>query len=154
MRVVAAADVGLVLRLMHPIELSVALQAFESSKEKLFDFLAEFIPLIGAAALPYIVDIKNVCVTVFTKDKSARVKNASFAPLIQIFALCDSYTDETRSQLAVDLGVARLAEKSVSSPRVAGLLPHGHVSGTLVRLLARSARPAQQVRFCLLACSQ
>ena len=94
---------------------SMEIADFDSAKDKLLDFLTAFIPKIGSSALSYIVEIKSVCVSLFTREKAARVRNASFGPLLEVFKLCDSYTPETRSQLAVELGVSKLVEKYIDA---------------------------------------
>ncbi len=58
---------------------------WELGKEVLLRFLAEYIPkLRGRGVLPFCVDIKEVCVSTFLRDRAARVKTASLAPLIAV----------------------------------------------------------------------
>ena len=69
-----------------------------------------------------ILTYQTVCLLIFTRDKSARVKTATFAPLIEaslgcsnltgkMFGLQDVFAANTVSQLARDLGISKLIEK-------------------------------------------
>jgi hypothetical protein len=57
----------------------------EACKEILLKFLGEYIAKLGGNnVLPFCVDIKDTCVATFLRDKAARVKLASLAPLVAV----------------------------------------------------------------------
>eukprot|EP00048_Salpingoeca_helianthica_P009248 m.132741 g.132741 ORF g.132741 m.132741 type:complete len:3967 (+) comp14817_c0_seq1:97-11997(+) len=86
-------------------------EIFDLAKENVLNTLTTLIPLLGQRVLPYITEIKNVCVSIYTRDKAARCKTASFGPLIELLSLHDLFTANTMGQLARDLAVPKLIEK-------------------------------------------
>ncbi len=58
---------------------------FEGCKEQLLKFLAEYLPKLGSRTIISLcVDVKEVCVAIFLRDKAARVRTASLSPLIAV----------------------------------------------------------------------
>ncbi|XP_077348787.1 DNA-dependent protein kinase catalytic subunit isoform X2 [Lithobates pipiens] len=66
---------------------SLSVEEFRDCREEALKFLCAFLEKIGQNVQPYAVDIKNVCVVVYTKEKYAKCKVAALDLLIKLLQL-------------------------------------------------------------------
>ncbi|XP_040210104.1 DNA-dependent protein kinase catalytic subunit [Rana temporaria] len=66
---------------------SLNVEEFRDCREEALKFLCAFLEKIGLNVQPYAVDIKNVCVVVYTKEKYAKCKVAALDLLIKLLQL-------------------------------------------------------------------
>lgn len=62
-------------------------EQFDVCKERLLRMLADYLPRLGKRLAACSVQVKDVCMLLFAKDKTARVKAACFAPLMAVRTL-------------------------------------------------------------------
>ncbi|KAL8588519.1 hypothetical protein ACOMHN_043868 [Nucella lapillus] len=60
---------------------------FQSSKAALLDLIARFALRVEKKILPYALDIKEVSISTFSRDRSAKVKNAAITALVKVLRL-------------------------------------------------------------------
>ncbi|KAK7506702.1 hypothetical protein BaRGS_00002177 [Batillaria attramentaria] len=60
---------------------------FQSSKAGLLDLMSGLAQKMGKKLLPYALDVKEVCMSAFSRDRSAKVKNAAISALIKVIEL-------------------------------------------------------------------
>ena len=98
-----------------PPLLKLLLLQWEQCKETLLRFLTQYIAkLPGASVLPLCVEIKEACFTTFLRDRTARVKAASLAPLTSV-RLCARW-DPMHSVITMEL-LALWGEQVARQPR-------------------------------------
>ncbi|KAK7113369.1 hypothetical protein V1264_012668 [Littorina saxatilis] len=78
---------------------------FQSSKAAVLDLISGFAQKVEKKILPYALDIKEVCISAFTRDKSAKVKNAAICALIKVIELT------VGSQMGEDLKIDKMVNK-------------------------------------------
>ncbi|XP_076445486.1 DNA-dependent protein kinase catalytic subunit-like [Babylonia areolata] len=78
---------------------------FQSSKAALLDLIAQFALLVEKKIVPYALDIKEVCMSAFTRDRSAKVKNAAVTALVKVLRLT------VGSQMGDDLKIDKMVNK-------------------------------------------
>ncbi|XP_072267337.1 DNA-dependent protein kinase catalytic subunit isoform X2 [Pyxicephalus adspersus] len=66
---------------------SLNVEEFRDCREEALKFLYTFLEKIGQNVQPYVVDIKHVCVAVYTKEKFAKCKLAALDLLIKLLQL-------------------------------------------------------------------
>jgi DNA-dependent protein kinase catalytic subunit len=101
---------------------------FASCKEQLLILLNDFAKITGKDILPYVASIKEVCVSLFIKDKTAKVQNAIFPLLITVLSL------SSKSEYINQLNIPKLSDKFFQ----AALQPTKHsstVRGAIYHLL-------------------
>ncbi|XP_064600499.1 DNA-dependent protein kinase catalytic subunit-like [Liolophura sinensis] len=83
----------------------VTIDQLQSCKANLLIFLSEFIQKVGKKVLPYAVDIKDVCVSLFSRDRFAKVKVNTFPVLTKLIEIT------VGSQMGEELKIQKLIEK-------------------------------------------
>ncbi|XP_069123844.1 DNA-dependent protein kinase catalytic subunit-like [Argopecten irradians] len=78
---------------------------FLGCKQKLLDLLSAFIQRTEKKVLPYTVDIKDVCITLFFRDRFAKVKNGAVSVLAKLLELTAG------TNIGKDLNIPRIIEK-------------------------------------------
>ncbi|RUS72684.1 hypothetical protein EGW08_019554 [Elysia chlorotica] len=66
---------------------SAKVEELQNAKANALNLLSEFIQRAEKKVLPYAVDIKDTCVTVYSLDRFAKVKNAAIPVLIKLLEL-------------------------------------------------------------------
>uniref|UniRef100_F6UGH4 DNA-dependent protein kinase catalytic subunit n=1 Tax=Xenopus tropicalis TaxID=8364 RepID=F6UGH4_XENTR len=66
---------------------SLSSEEFKDCREDALKFLSTFLEKIGSNVQPYAMDIKTLCVTVYTKDRAAKCKIPALELLIKLFQL-------------------------------------------------------------------
>ncbi|XP_052262779.1 DNA-dependent protein kinase catalytic subunit-like isoform X1 [Dreissena polymorpha] len=72
----------------------------QGCKAKLLEFLSLFLDKYGKKVLPYAVDLKDVAITLFSRDRYAKVKNAAVPLLTKVIEL--SIGSSMGKELAID----------------------------------------------------
>ncbi|XP_052761107.1 DNA-dependent protein kinase catalytic subunit-like isoform X2 [Mya arenaria] len=95
---------------------------FQATKAKLLEFLSAFVEKYQKKLLPYIVDIKDVSIALFSRDRYAKVKNAAVPLLTKVIEL--SVGSAMGKELAVDKIINKffneLTKASKLTPTVKG----------------------------------
>ncbi|XP_033751348.1 DNA-dependent protein kinase catalytic subunit-like [Pecten maximus] len=84
---------------------TVSKDEFLGCKQKLLELLSGFIQKIEKKILPYTVDIKDVCVSLFFRDRFAKVKNGAVPVLAKLLELTAG------TNIGKDLNIPKLIEK-------------------------------------------
>ncbi|EDV28309.1 uncharacterized protein TRIADDRAFT_20924, partial [Trichoplax adhaerens] len=84
---------------------SIGLDDLDKCKEDLLKLITAYMEKIGGKISPYAVQIKDVCISLFTRDKAARVKNATFPPLLQLLS------SKLHSSVVEELAISKLVDK-------------------------------------------
>ncbi|XP_053785435.1 DNA-dependent protein kinase catalytic subunit isoform X4 [Desmodus rotundus] len=77
---------------------SLSIDEFRDCREEVLKFLCIFLEKIGQKIIPYSLDVKNTCTSVYTKDKAAKCKIPALDLLIKLLQTLRSSTlmDEFR----------------------------------------------------------
>ncbi|XP_072042852.1 DNA-dependent protein kinase catalytic subunit-like [Amphiura filiformis] len=96
---------------------------FSESKGQMLEFLYPFLKKYGQHLLDHVVDIKNTCLSLFTRDSSAKVKAKTFDVLVQVIKLT------SRAPMANELDIQKMIEKyfiSLTQPsKLSQTVKHG-----------------------------
>ncbi|XP_019852740.1 PREDICTED: DNA-dependent protein kinase catalytic subunit [Amphimedon queenslandica] len=114
-----------ILKFLHDV---TTLEEFASCKEELLKLLSNFVKNLSRRVLSHIVPITDVCVFIFMREKSAKVKNATLNLLINTLELCG------KTEYSHDLDIPKIADKFFQ----AALLPTKHsatIRGGIYHLL-------------------
>ncbi|XP_042541900.1 DNA-dependent protein kinase catalytic subunit [Dipodomys spectabilis] len=84
---------------------SLNIDEFRDCREEALKFLCVFLEKIGEKVMPYSLDIKNICTSVYTKDRAAKCKVPALDLLIKLFQMLRS------SRLMDDFKVGELFNK-------------------------------------------
>jgi DNA-dependent protein kinase catalytic subunit len=84
---------------------SAGIDEFAVCKEELLHLVESYVCKMGKKFLSYVKPVKDVCVSLFTRERISRVKVATFGPLIAVVQLCQ------HSTLKEDLEIGKIVEK-------------------------------------------
>ncbi|XP_070581112.1 DNA-dependent protein kinase catalytic subunit-like [Ptychodera flava] len=107
----------------------VTVEQYLTVKEWTLEFLEHFLIRADKRAVTYAVDIKDVCVSLFSRDKSAKVKNKTFPVLIKLLELSSG------TPVGKKLDVPKLIDKYFSQlmqpTKIPATVKHGiyHILG-------------------------
>ncbi|KAL4240201.1 hypothetical protein ACF0H5_000995 [Mactra antiquata] len=87
-------------------------------KAKVLEFLCEFLDRVDKKILPYAVEIKDVCVSLFSRDKYAKVKNAAMALLSKILEVGSTLRDDLQIDKLITKFFNELTKGSKLTPTV------------------------------------
>ncbi|XP_074175096.1 DNA-dependent protein kinase catalytic subunit isoform X2 [Rhinolophus sinicus] len=76
--------------LLEFVRKSLGIDEFRDCREEVLKFLCIFLEKIGQRIIPYSLDIKNTCTSVYTKDKTAKCKIPALDLLIKLLQLLRS----------------------------------------------------------------
>ncbi|XP_077979786.1 DNA-dependent protein kinase catalytic subunit-like [Glandiceps talaboti] len=110
---------------------TITLEQYLSCKERILEFLYNFLFKANKKVVTYAVDIKDVCFSLFSRDKSAKVKSKTFPILIKLFGLTAG------TPVSKQLDILKLKDKYFSElmqpSKVSATVKHGiyHILGVL-----------------------
>lgn len=113
---------------------SAKLDEFSDSREQLLRLLAHYLQALGKKLLHYATEIKDVCLTVFARDRTSKVKTAVFPVLTEVLQLCSS------TSVSADLDISAIAkrffEACTKATKLTATVRGGvfHLLGTLCEL--------------------
>ncbi|XP_061175418.1 DNA-dependent protein kinase catalytic subunit-like [Saccostrea echinata] len=84
---------------------TVTKEEFQTCKQKILEFLSEFIQKIEKKIIPYVFDIKDVCMSLFFRERLTKIKNLSVPVLAKVLEL------SVGSASAQDLGIDKMVNK-------------------------------------------
>ncbi|KAH9504422.1 hypothetical protein Btru_063566 [Bulinus truncatus] len=87
------------------LQKTLSTDELQNGKASALSLLSEILQNIGGKIVPYAVDIKDICLSVYSRDRFAKVKNAAVAVIIKILELTAS------TPIAQDLNIQTLIEK-------------------------------------------
>ncbi|XP_065180580.1 DNA-dependent protein kinase catalytic subunit-like [Sycon ciliatum] len=101
-----------------------------SAKHDLLGFLEKFLSRIGKKVLPYAVDIKDMCMSLFVRDRMAKIKLSTFPVLSLVLEAC------ANTSTADELNIAKVIDKlfmSCSNTKLSASVQGGlyHILGCI-----------------------
>nr|XP_006812076.1 PREDICTED: DNA-dependent protein kinase catalytic subunit-like [Saccoglossus kowalevskii] len=112
---------------------TITIDQYVSSKERILEFVYNFMIRADKKIVTYALDIKDVCLSLFTRDKMAKIKNRTFPILNKLLELT------ANTPVAKELGVSKLIDKYFSQlmqpSKLAATVKHGiyHLLGVFAQ---------------------
>ncbi|XP_076075287.1 DNA-dependent protein kinase catalytic subunit-like [Mytilus galloprovincialis] len=78
---------------------------FQTSKQKILEFLSEFIQKVEKKISHYALEIKDVCMSLFMREKGAKIRSAAISVLVKLLELTAG------TSVGKDFEVKKMAEK-------------------------------------------